>query len=195
MPSNQILPFCTTDTGSNLLTQAQYQADAQRTIGNQPGVARSKLVNKALKQATAIASGVAQFLAMYQEERGITDDMTAQVMASCMFDAVTNATISDAKIVSGRPVCFTIKHLGIKFIYGTAYIGTSNRITWDLPYAGVTETWCALASVSNLSENYTKFSTQIACNGSTATVYSVPIAGEFEAHNVSYLIIGKPPAA
>ncbi len=63
--ANDFLPFCGTDTGSNLLTNAEYAADAQRTIGNQPGVARSKLANKALRQASMIASAFAQYVADY----------------------------------------------------------------------------------------------------------------------------------
>jgi hypothetical protein len=63
MATNEILQFAGTDTGTNLLTQAEYLADAQRSIGNQPGVARSKLVNKALRQSSLIAAAVAQFIA------------------------------------------------------------------------------------------------------------------------------------
>ena len=63
MATNEILQFAETDTGTNLLTQAEYLADAQRPIGNQPGVARSKLVNKALRQSSLIAAAVAQFVA------------------------------------------------------------------------------------------------------------------------------------
>ena len=63
MATNEILKFAETNTGTNLLTQAEYLADAQRPIGNQPGVARSKLVNKALRQSSLIAAAVAQFIA------------------------------------------------------------------------------------------------------------------------------------
>lgn len=60
--ANNFLPFCDTDTGSNLLTQGEYAADPQRGIGNQPGIARAKLVNKALRQSAAITSQFAQFM-------------------------------------------------------------------------------------------------------------------------------------
>lgn len=53
------VPFCPTDTGTNLEEQASYLADPDLAIGNQPGVARLQLVNKALRQATAVASAVA----------------------------------------------------------------------------------------------------------------------------------------
>lgn len=62
MPTNEILPFCPVDTGTNLLNEADYTAAADRTDGNQPGVASSKLNNKALRQGTYLAAGLSQFL-------------------------------------------------------------------------------------------------------------------------------------
>lgn len=62
MGTNQILNFCPTDTGTNLLTQSDYTAAAQRDVGNQPGVASSKLVNKAMRQSSFVAANFAQFL-------------------------------------------------------------------------------------------------------------------------------------
>ncbi len=61
--ANNFLPFCPTNTGTNLESQSDYAADSQRTDGNQPGVASSKLNNKALRQANYVASQLAQFLA------------------------------------------------------------------------------------------------------------------------------------
>ena len=60
MATNNFLPFCETDTGTNLLSQTDYAASPYLPIGNQPGVASSQLVNKVLRQATAIAAAVAQ---------------------------------------------------------------------------------------------------------------------------------------
>ncbi len=63
MGTNNFLPFCPTDTGTNLLDQADYLAASDRTNGNQPGVASSKLVNKAIRQSSCITSQVAQYVA------------------------------------------------------------------------------------------------------------------------------------
>lgn len=63
MGTNQFLPFSPTDTGTNLLSQADYAAAADRTIGNQPGVASSQLVNKSIRQPTFVVSQIAQYLA------------------------------------------------------------------------------------------------------------------------------------
>lgn len=88
MATNEILPFASTNTGTNLLTQAEYAADAQRTTGNQPGIARSKLVNKSLRQASLIAAGLAEFIADYQSNN-VTDSLTPQNIADYLLAAIT----------------------------------------------------------------------------------------------------------
>lgn len=62
MAKNEILRFCENDIGTNLLSQEEYQKDAHRLIGNQPGIARSALVNKMLRQSATIAAGVGEFI-------------------------------------------------------------------------------------------------------------------------------------
>ena len=88
MPLNNFLPFSPTDTGTNLLSQSDYQLATDRTIGNQPGVASSKLVNKAIRQSAYVTSNFAQFLAD-QTGTDIVDDATpakllAQIKACVM---------------------------------------------------------------------------------------------------------------
>lgn len=90
MATNEILRFAETDTGTNLLTQAEYLADSQRPIGNQPGVARSKLVNKALRQASLIAAGLAEYIADNQSNN-VTDALTPQNIADYLQAALTGA--------------------------------------------------------------------------------------------------------
>ena len=87
MATNEILPFASTNTGTNLLTQSEYVADAQRTTGNQPGIARSKLVNKALRQTSLLAAGLAEFIADYQANN-VTDSLTAQNIADYLLAAI-----------------------------------------------------------------------------------------------------------
>lgn len=90
MATNEILRFAETDTGTNLLTQSEYAADSQRPIGNQPGVARSKLVNKALRQASLIAAGLAEYIADNQANN-VTDALTPQNIADYLQAAITGA--------------------------------------------------------------------------------------------------------
>lgn len=96
MATNEILPFSGTDTGTNLLTQAEYSADAQRPVGNQPGVARSKLVNKALKQASLISAAIGKFMADNQAN-DVKDDQTVTTIAGYFTTSITamiNAAIA-----------------------------------------------------------------------------------------------------
>lgn len=109
MANNEILPFAGTDTGTNLLTQAEYLADAQRPIGNQPGVARSKLVNKALRQSSLIAAAVAQFIADNQ--------------ANNVVDTATPADIADWIEAAVRSIGIPTAVAG----------GTADAITADFP--------------------------------------------------------------
>lgn len=81
MAINNILPFCPTDTGTNLLTQGDYAVAADRTSGNQPGVASSKLNNKAIRQSTFIASQLAQFISDKTGNAVLDDGDTAALLA------------------------------------------------------------------------------------------------------------------
>lgn len=102
MPAtNEILVFANTDTGTNLLTQAEYSADTQRTNGNQPGTARSKLVNKVLRQTSIVSAGLSQFLADLQAT-AITDGLTPTEYAGLIEDAMS--AFFDAKLAAAEVV-------------------------------------------------------------------------------------------
>ena len=87
MATNEILQFASQDTGSNLLTQAEYEGDAQRTIGHQPGIARSRLENKVLRQASLMAAGLAQFI-VDNNNSSVTDSMSAQDIADALLTTI-----------------------------------------------------------------------------------------------------------
>lgn len=89
MPESKIYPFASNDTGSNLLTDSAYQSDGQRLIGNQPGIARSQLVNKALRQSSLLAAAIAHFLV---ESRGVdvNDAMTHEAIATLLTQAIND---------------------------------------------------------------------------------------------------------
>jgi len=86
MSTNEILPFCGTDTGTNLLTQSAYNSSTLRTSGNAPGIASLELNNKALRQATFVASQVAQFISnkLNQDvlDNGSTATLQAQIVSA-----------------------------------------------------------------------------------------------------------------
>jgi hypothetical protein len=81
MATNNFLAFCPTDSGTNLLTQGEYAIAADRTVGNQPGVASSKLNNKALRQASVIVSQLAQYLSDKMATNILDDGNLANVLA------------------------------------------------------------------------------------------------------------------
>ena len=86
---NEILQFASQDTGSNLLTQTEYDGDAQRVIGHQPGIARSRLENKVLRQCSTITAGLAEFM-LQNQDGSITDGMTPQEIADAMLSSVSS---------------------------------------------------------------------------------------------------------
>lgn len=81
MATNDFLPFCPTDTGTNLLSEGDYAAAANRTIGNQPGVASSKLNNKAIRQGTYVVSQLAQMVSDTTNSNVLDDAIPAKLLA------------------------------------------------------------------------------------------------------------------
>lgn len=129
-PTNDFVPFCPTDTGTNLLEQAPYLADPQLAIGNQPGIARLQLVNKALRQATYIASCVAQFLANATGSNVLDDANQAEVLATMakVWPTATGVILPFAG--SSAPTGFLLAD-------GTSYL----RATYAALFAVIGTTW------------------------------------------------------
>ena len=98
MATNEILPFAADNTGTNLLTQSEYTSDEQRSIGHQPGIARSKLANKAMRQASLLSSGLAEFIADYQGNN-VTDSLTPQQVADYFLDALINTVMPAGTVI------------------------------------------------------------------------------------------------
>lgn len=111
MATNNILSFAQ-DGGALVLSQTDYNADAQRTIGNQPGVARADFVNKALRQAIAVARGLAQFIADNQATN-VDDTLLAAAFSTMISNAVKAAAASPAGTIvfvpAITPLAGTIK--------------------------------------------------------------------------------------
>lgn len=92
MAANNILPFAQ-GVGAAVLSQAAYAAIADRTNGNQPGLASQQLVNKALLQLSAVAAGVAQFIADRQAT-AVDDSLTAAALATMLSAAVRENAVA-----------------------------------------------------------------------------------------------------
>ena len=92
MATNDILQFAGSASGGDILAQVAYAADADRTDGNQVGIARRALNNKALKQSSTISAAVAQFMADAQSNN-IDDTVAVATLAGYLKTAIKNATI------------------------------------------------------------------------------------------------------
>ncbi len=110
--ANNFLQFCPTDTGTNLLTQVEYAAASDRTVGNQPGVASSKLVNKVLRQSAIFTSQIAQVIADYQGgdvlDNGSPSTILAQLKALILPKPTIIRVLTAASGTFNRGYWFTI---------------------------------------------------------------------------------------
>lgn len=157
---NEILQFCPTDTGTNLETQSAYAADSNRTNGNQPGVASSKLNNKAIRQATYVASQLAQFLLLQNNMSVQDNDTPAQLLSQI-----------EACLQSLPPNIQTITATGA-FTYNLPYaffIATGNA-TINATYTDGTTTFTVLATVASATLVYASGSAAPQSGGGPGTL-------------------------
>lgn len=98
--TNDFLLFSPTDTGTNLLSQVAYAADAQRLIGNQPGIARSPLVNKAIRQSAAIAAAIAQLVADITNQNVVDDGTLTTIEKNLLRTLLTSGYAVDTGTVN-----------------------------------------------------------------------------------------------
>jgi hypothetical protein len=92
--TNDFVPFCSTDTGTNLLEQAAYLSDSQLAIGNQPGVARSVLVNKVLRQCSYVMSQIAQAISTK-----LAQDVLDNATPSALLAQIQNALVLPSGVI------------------------------------------------------------------------------------------------
>ncbi len=132
MPTNNILPFCPTDSGTNLLSQADYLAATNRDIGNQPGVASSKLNNKALRQSAFITSQIAQFIAD-KTGSNVLDDADTDKLLGQLNAAILPLAPSLTKHLSGSGATTTTYKFFIDTGSATAAATyTNNSVTFTV---------------------------------------------------------------
>jgi len=70
------------DVAALVLSDSEFNLDAQRIVGHQPGIARPDFANKMAKQSSFIAEAVAQFIATYGSVDVQDDQATALVVAN-----------------------------------------------------------------------------------------------------------------
>ncbi|MBQ1758359.1 MAG: hypothetical protein IIZ94_01620 [Prevotella sp.] len=95
--STSIFPFAS-GSGANVVTDAQWQTllnEGSLATGFVQGLAQSAQVNKALRQASSVTAGVAQFLA--DQGNNVTDSLTQQQIAKMLKNAIV-ASISTSNV-------------------------------------------------------------------------------------------------
>lgn len=98
MATNEILPFAQ-GGGANVQSQIDYAAEPLRSSGNVAGIARSNVNNKALRQASVLAAGLAQFMADNQSNN-IVDTASIANLANWLGDAIRAANNAAASVGS-----------------------------------------------------------------------------------------------
>lgn len=105
--TSQILPFCPegTEAAGDIMSLETYASSTLRLRGHQQGMARRELQNRAMRQVSLVAAGLAQYMANRYAE-GVLDNGNLDAIESAMVAAVQaqiNATAPPAAtdIVAG----------------------------------------------------------------------------------------------
>lgn len=97
MAKNEFLPFGTAE-GANVLSNQEYEALAARHNGFTSGVAKSKELNKVWRQASLIASAVAQFI-VDTDQTDLLDNGNVLTIKSRLVSAMKEAFKSEMPVV------------------------------------------------------------------------------------------------
>ncbi len=130
--ANQFKTFCPTDTGTNLTDIGDYDIDTDRISGQKPGIAKSALNNRALRQANAVTSQFAQYLADKTGADILDDGVSARLLAQI------NAAILPIKPTVTRKTSSSGTHNATFYFFiasGSATAGatyTNNAVTFTV---------------------------------------------------------------
>lgn len=102
MAINNFKPFAAA-SGANVTSQTDYEALTVLATGFTTGVAKSAQVNKAIRQATFIAAGVAQFTADASNS-DVLDDGDLNKFANLFKDTITLVASQAAGTLVGQPI-------------------------------------------------------------------------------------------
>ena len=194
MATNDFVPFCPTDTGTNLESQTNYLADADRVSGNKPGVAKSMLVNKALRQGTWIASQFAQYISNFTGLNVVDDQNSTNLQA-----AMTAALVPN-------PKSSAIQNLGLAFSVASnaATIAIKTQALVDASATSLINVAVRSATITSGAFNLRTISSALSCtipsgatlgqtNGGAAKIYvylidnagtlEVAVSGTFNAED------------
>ena len=127
MATNDFKPFAI-GAGANVMSQADYLALAALLTGFQSGKASSAQVNKALRQATFIASALAQFVSD-KSGADVLDDGDINAFVTKLTNGFgkqylsRNSPFADIKADGASAVATSLENLGLKEIALAGVIG------------------------------------------------------------------------
>ena len=165
---NEILAFCPNDTGTNLESQAAYAADSNRTNGNQPGVASSMLNNKAIRQATYVASQFAQFLANANNQ-SVQDNATPAELLSQIMAQLSILPTNIQTITATGAFTYNLPY---------AFFVASANATVGATYSDGTTTFTVLATISAATILYASGSASPTLGGAPGTLTNTGGTGD-----------------
>ncbi|MBP1015751.1 hypothetical protein J8628_02355 [Serratia fonticola] len=132
MPKNEYLPFGTA-ANANVLPNADYQALPARSAGFTAGVAKSKELNTAWRQASVIANVVAQFIADKSGKDVLDNGDTAGLLSSLemAFAAQTKETLPFSQLLAANGYQKLPSGLIIQWLSGVS--GNNGVMSLPLP--------------------------------------------------------------
>lgn len=171
MATNKIYKFAENGTTSDLLTDSEYDADSQRLIGNQPGIARAKLVNKALKQHSVMSAGLASFLATNQATN-IDDTLTGPQIETAIGAALNGFAKGSNQLLAVNG--YQIFAGGLIIQWGTLNdaVNTDGVITFPITFP--------TACLFRICRNTNDFSTTPAPDTIEVTAYDTKTVSSFK---------------
>lgn len=172
--ANNFLPFCPTDTGTNLTSLGDYSVSTDRTSGNKPGVAKSRINNRALRQANFITSQFAQFLADQLSNDVLDDANTLRILGQIRSTLKPYAPLI-TRYTSGSGTHSTRIIFFIETGSANAaatYTNNGNTFTVVTTVSGATELVCTGTGSPTASGTLTKAS---GTGDTTLTFYAVRI--------------------
>ena len=123
MPTNNFMEFAT-DPGAYVESLPDYTIDTERTAGQQSGIARADLNNRALRQGSAMAAAIGSFM-VAQGYDALDDGNTAQ-RASDFADAVAALIQPDiTAAVTAAQIAVLQKVFPVGSIYTSYNVSTS----------------------------------------------------------------------
>lgn len=172
MATSNILIFCPdgTEQAGDIISDAAYLGDAHRLRGNQPGIARRELVNKALKQSSVMAAALGQFIAT-KAGVNVTDGTPLNTLSAAIVTAVSNSG-SGGGGTSGDYVPIPTSSYVVPVTAWTGYDTSASVWQLKLPAGG---TWAFHYWFVNDFTNPTATAQTAGVSAGGTTVYSGPV--------------------